>query len=215
MINGLFDKKKKMKIDPLQLKAMQDAKAAQEWMPIHDIKDHIAYRRDHHLVVAIRVQPVNIHLLSEKEQVVKIKSLHEALNGIDFPIQIFSVARPVDLDGYITKLEQKKDDADFKRKRLLDGYIKIAASKASSGEALERSFYVIFSQKKDKFNEAYIYEQALEIANNLSSAGLYSNVCDEQELRDLYFVLTHPVQASVERSPDSNFVLPMVYKGGA
>jgi len=141
--------------------------------------------------------------------------LLEALNGIDIPFQIFITAKPVDLDGYIAQLEALKEDANTKRKRLLEQYIKTASRKAASGKALERNFYIICSMIKDKkAGEAVLFEKAREIASNITSAALSSNVCDEQDLRELYFTFAHPVQSAVERSPLDNIKLPPIYREG-
>lgn len=212
MFKSIFPKNKKTE-NIHELSA--EEKAAQDWMPIYDIHNEIAFRRDQELVTAIKVQPVNIHLLSEKEQRVKISALHEVLNGIDVAHQFFSVAKPVDLDAYISELELYKEDASFRKTRILDHYIQVAAAKASSGTALERLFFVVLSRKRETNAEMLLYEQAKSIASNLTSAGLTADVCTEQELRDLYFITTHPAQASVERSPLDNILLPPIYEGGA
>ena len=212
IIESLFNKKQ---VDPEVTMRDRRQKAAQDWLPIFDIKDNTVYRRDGEIVSIVKIQPLNIKLLTANEQKVKINALLEALNGMDFSFQIFITAKPVDLDGYIAKLEMMKEYANTKRKRLLEQYIKTASRKASSGEALERNFYIICSMLKDKkAGEAVLFEKAREVAANLTSAGLSSHVCNEQDLRDLYFTFAHPVQSAVERSPLENIALPPLYSEG-
>lgn len=209
VINKLFNKGKNQSSSGTEIS--EEQKAAQDWMPVYDINGGFAYRRDKHIVAAIKVQPVNIHLLSKQEQKNKIKSLLEVLNGVEHPLQLFSIARPVDLDGYIAELENYKSNANLKKAKILDHYIQTAAAKAASGTALERSFYVIINDKQEKNAQVYLYEKAKAIAQNLTSAGLEAGVCDDQELRNLYFVFTHPAQASIERAPTNIYGLPMIY----
>lgn len=206
---------KKNKItDPEQVLRESKLKAAQEWLPIYDIKDNFSYRRDGHIVGGIKVQPMNIHLLSKSEQETKIRALLEALNGIDYHYQIFITAKPVDLDGYIQRLEDMKVEASIKRRRLLENYIKVASRKAAGGEAVERNFYLLQSLEKDqKFGEEFLFERVRELASNFTGADLNSNVCDEQELRNLYFVFANPAQSAVERAPLDNIGLPPLFQG--
>lgn len=204
----LFSKKKETEQDIMAEKE----KTAQNWMPVKDIYNQIMYRKDDTLAAAVKVQPINIHLLSITEQKVKINALFEALNGIDYPLQIFTIARPVDLDGYISKLNMmKQNEDDLRKRKLFDGSIQVAAQKATSGEALERDFYVVIAQENIKYVEAILLEKAKDLSNKLTSAGLISNVCTDQELRELNFVFTHPAQASIEKAPRDQFALPTFY----
>ncbi|MGE7828542.1 hypothetical protein [Paenibacillus sp. NPDC093718] len=189
--------------------------SSQSWVPIKDIHNNIIYRKDNVIVSAVRVQPINIALLSENEQVRKIKQLEEVLNGIDYKNQTLSIAKPVDLDAYILGLEQMKQEADTALiARLLNGYIQQAASKATSGEALERHFYILIDQalsKKAQHEEQVLLQKALELANGLTHAELLSHVCNDNELRDLQFIFSNPNQAAYERAPLNSQSLPPVF----
>lgn len=194
-------------------------KSTQSWLPIVDVNNRLIYRRDNYVIAAIRVQPNNIDLLSEKEKHMKIISLHEVKNGIDFEIQIFTIPRPVDLDGYIARLEvEREEESNLIKKRLLDGYIRQAAQLATTGEALERHFYVLLKQKltkNSKHDENEILARANELAMNLSGASLQSHVCNDQELRDVLFIFSNPSQAAFERAPNSSQeIIQAIYQGG-
>lgn len=222
MIKKLFNKEKSIKTPVKQQAAVPSSKnvpSTQSWFPVADIHSRMIFRRDGHLVSAIRVQPVNIHLLSDKEKRMRISSLHEVFNGVDFPLQILSISKPVDLDGYIARLEQmRNEETNFLKRRLLDGYIRQAATLATGGEALERHFYILISQAPSKKQQNDIHElmaKTNELSLNLTGAGLTSNVCSDQELRDLLFIFTNPTQASFERAPQtSEEMLQGIYMGG-
>lgn len=189
--------------------------STQEWFPIVDIHNGFIRRRDGHLVAAVRVSPVNIKLLSESEQKRKIKSLEEVMNGLDEHFQIMSIARPVDLDAYIASLnEMKINESDRIKNRLLAGIITNAAAMATSGEALERQFYILIQQdpsKRPQLDEQNLYRRANELAANLSGADLQSHVCNDEELRDLLFIFTNPNQAAYERAPFANTMFPTIW----
>lgn len=191
--------------------------STQSWLPVKDVFNGFIHRRDGALIAAIRVSPVNFNLLSDNEKLRKIKALEEVLNGIDHSFQIISIARPVDLDAYIASLDEMKNNApDRIKARLLAGYMQHAAAMATSGEALERQFYILIDQpasKKQQQDEAILYRKAMDLASSLSSADLSSHVCNDEELRDLLFIFTNPNQAAYERAPLTQVILPTLFTG--
>ncbi|MCY9763219.1 hypothetical protein M5X06_22150 [Paenibacillus alvei] len=189
--------------------------STQTWMPIKDINNNLLYRKDSMIVATIRVQPVNLDLLSNNEKSRKIKQLEEQINGINYKLQILSIAKPVDLDGFILKMEHAKQQADGNLEiRLLSHYIEQATYKAISGEALERHFYILIPAelgKKPELDEQMLIQRASELASSLTSAELFSHVCSDPELQDLQFIFNNPNQAAYERSPLTATSIPPVY----
>ncbi|MCP1312092.1 hypothetical protein [Paenibacillus tyrfis] len=192
-------------------------KSAQGWMPVKDVYNGFIHRKDGTLIAAIRIQPVNFNLLSETEKLRKIKALEEVLNGLDQPFQIISIARPVDLDAYIASLDEMKSNVtDRIKSRLLAGYMTHAAAMATSGEALERQFYILLDQpvsKNGQKDEANLFRRATELSLSFSGADLSGHVCNDEELRDLLFIFTNPNQAAYERAPVTQMILPTLFMG--
>lgn len=208
MIKKWFGKKKeKPPIDTTK-------NTSQDWLPIQDVHNSMIHRKDGYLLAAIMVSPVNIHLLTDVEKGRLIKSLEEVLNGIDDPFQIISIARPVDLDAYISELNSMKSDAqDQIKQRLLAGYMNHAAQMATSGEALERHFYILLDQapsKNQQIDISTLMTRSKELATSLSGSGLSAHVCNDVELRDLLFIFTNPNQAAYERAPANSIQFPTV-----
>ena len=195
--------------------AAKGTNSTQAWMPVTDVYNGFIHRRDGAIIAAIRIQPVNFELLSDNEKLRKIKLLEEVMNGMDFSFQIISIARPVDLDSFIGKMDELKNrTTDRIKSRLLVGYISHAAAMATSGEAVERQFYILLDEpvgKKPQQSEAQLFRRATDLATSLSSADLISHVCNDEELRDLLFVFTNPNQAAFERAPVTQITLPPVF----
>jgi hypothetical protein len=194
--------------------------STQAWMPVKDVYNGFIHRRDGAIIAAIRVQPVNFELLSDNEKLRKIKSLEEVMNGMSYSFQIISIARPVDLDAFIAKMDDMKNQttnhaSDRIKSRLLAGYMTHAAAMATSGEAVERQFYILLDQtvgKKSQQDEALLFRNATDLASSLTSADLVSHVCNDEELRDLLFVFTNPNQAAYERAPVTQITLPTLFR---
>lgn len=210
------DKKIKKKQKKEAEKKKEDKKAVQEWMPIFDV-DGGMKRRDDFLVMALEVIPKNIDLLSRNERKRIIANLHEIINGQQEYLSWVSLGRPVDLDQYLNNLEQKvKNTDDLVRKKILNIYIKQAVSMASSGETLERKFYiVIIEDQKIEHARQELENRIRELQSNLQAADLKSEICEDKELINLLFIFTHPTQAAFERTPEYlSPYLPTQYEGG-
>lgn len=181
--------------------------SVQEWLPFSDIHGGVIHRKDGSVVAVLRVQPFNLALKSANEKKRIISAVHEALNGQQEQFQILSLARPVDLDAYLCKLEDmtREITENSRRRRLLQNYLRYVASLVASGEALERRYYILLPQQVGKQAREEVLQRAHELAMDLERAGLKVNVCDDQEIVDLLFCFTHPVQAAFERAPSIAF----------
>lgn len=193
--------KKKPELTPEELQIQNRKKTAQQWIPIKDIDRNIVYRKDGFLVGMLRVQPENLDLLSDNEKKRKIESLTEELNGEREGLQIFCIGRPVDLSNYLGWLQEKaKMEQDFTRKMVLKGYIQQASEMASSGETTERRFYIIISKKEESKAEEEIINRLNDLNTKLQAAELTSDICEDDEIIDLYSLFVNPVQAAFEKS---------------
>ncbi|WP_038069262.1 MULTISPECIES: hypothetical protein [Thermoanaerobacterium] len=197
-------KNNKDKKDELKKKTVQD------WFPVKDIGDDMILLKDGRYVCVLRVWPLNIGLKSESEKKRIIQSMYEALNGLKDTMQIFTIGRPVDLDSYIGFLQSKsKEEVNMTKKRLLQEYLKYVASIVTSGEAIERRFFIMISGKEKEELKVKIHE----LASNLEKSGLKSDMASDQELIDVLFSFTHPAQAAFEKAPIFNGpYLPPVFE---
>lgn len=200
--NKSKSKSKKVELSKEEISQQINQKTAQQWIPISDIEGNIVYRKDNLITAMIRVQPENIALLSDNERRRKVEALAEGFNGEKEPMQIFCVGRPVDLNSYLEVLQEKaKMEQEFTRKMVLKGYIQQAAKMASSGETVERRFYIIISKKIiDSKSESELINRVNELQVKLMQAELTCDICYEDELMDVFSLFASPVQAAFERT---------------
>jgi len=204
----IFNKKKKIEVSEEEIIKQKRNKTANQWIPIADIENSIVYRKDNLLFGALRVQPENLELLSDREKRRKVEALAEELNGIKEGLQIFCIGRPVDLNNYLEWLQEKaKREQDFIRKQVLKGYIQQASRMASSGETTERRFYIILTQRQEHKAEEELLNRLEELQIKLQRAELTAHICQDDELLDLLSLFAHPIQASYERT-EIQYLLP-------
>ncbi|MGE4282322.1 MAG: hypothetical protein AB7G87_01235 [Clostridia bacterium] len=193
-------KKSKKSSSSEEVTSQNRQKTAQQWIPISDIDGFIVYRKDNLLVSMLRIQPQNLELLSDKEKKRKVDSFAEQLNGETEDLQIFCIGRPVDLNNYLDWLQEKaKMEQDYTRKAVLKGYIQQASYMASSGETMERRFYMIIIKKMAEKAEIDLRNRVTELQNKLSQAEIISHICNDDEIMDVYSLFAHPIQASFEK----------------
>lgn len=181
--------------------------SVQAWLPFYDVNMGFLWRRDSHIVAAVSIEPINLALLSEKEQKRKVHLLFEVLNSLEQDWSWTVLQRPVDLDEHIARKEEKRNqETHYMRRRILDSSIRNAAKVAGSGEAIELMFYFLLVgnlSKKQAMDIQDLSSRAHELADNLTGAELKSHVCDDQEIRELEFIFLNPLQAAFERAPES------------
>ncbi|MEG6566034.1 hypothetical protein V6B95_03540 [Thermoanaerobacterium saccharolyticum] len=206
---GLLKKEKALKNDK-EKKDELKKKTVQDWFPVKDVGNDMILLKDGRYVCVLRVWPLNIGLKSENEKKRIIQSMYEALNGLKDTMQIFSIGRPVDLDSYIGFLQSKsKEEVNMTKRKLLQEYLKYVASIVTSGEAIERRFFIMLSNKEKEELKVKIHE----LASNLEKSGLKSDVTSDQEIIDMLFSFTHPSQAAFEKAPSfSGPYLPPVFE---
>jgi hypothetical protein len=178
------------------------------WLPLDEIRGYTAKAGDGRYSAFLRVVPVNLSLKSDNEKKRVVSALHEAVNGLKEPVQVFSSGRPIDLDGYIRHIGEKSAaETNPVKKRLLKEYLRYTSGLVSEGEAHERRFYFVLSRE----NEEATLAAAGELAGALRAAGLESHLCDAQEILNLLFCFFNPEKAALEKTGPPSKMLPAVY----
>lgn len=212
MLKGVKAKSKKETVSAEQLEQQQRQRTAQQWMPVADINRNTIVRKDNTLVGILRIQPINIELLSDSERKKKVEALVEGLNGQNEAMQFFCIGRPVDLNSYLEWMQDKaRAEQDFTRKMLLKGYIQQASRTATSGETTERRFYLIISKEIKPKAEDELSNRLENLKAALSQAELESHICNEDELMDVLSLFANPIQAAFEQV-ELEYQIPSILK---
>jgi hypothetical protein len=199
--------KRKPKPDAAQVLAQIEKKSAQDWLPFKDIFSGAMYKRDGSIVAVLRVDPLNISLKSEGEKQRIISAVHEAINGQREPFQIICLPRALDLDHYLSSLNDRlKNTTDNLKRRLLAEYVRYVAGLVTEGDVLERRYYLLLEQKpgsgKRQNQGEELQKRCHEFAGNLGASGLRVNICNDSQIIDLLFSFLAPRQAAYESAPD-------------
>ena len=199
--------KRKPRPDAAQVQAQIEKKSAQDWLPFKDIVGNAIHKRDGSMVAVLRVDPLNISLKSDHEKQRIISAVHETLNGQREPVQIICLPRALDLDQYLSSLNDRlKNTTDNLKRRLLAEYVRYVAGLVTEGDVLERRYYILLEQKpgagKRQNQREELQKRCHEFAGNLGASGLRVQMCGDPEIIDLLFSFLAPLQAAYESAPD-------------
>src|SRR5437868_15128670 len=84
-----------------------NAKAAQEFIPVKEVRDGIIVLKDGGLRAIVLANSVNLSLKSDDEQKATILQFQNFLNTLDFPVQITVQSRKLDIRPYLLLLENR------------------------------------------------------------------------------------------------------------
>ncbi len=152
------------------------------------------YLDNDRLLAGIKISSINLSLLFDEEQQAKVSQLKKALNSIDYPIKIFCVDKPINLDNNLNILGSKIKQAKNKYKiRLLEEDYDFISSLNNRKSVVNREFYLIVEE--DLANENLLNQKVNDLIQEFSSIGLTSFRVSSEEWRDLLYVLLNPVSS--------------------
>ncbi|MES2930616.1 MAG: hypothetical protein V4665_02430 [Patescibacteria group bacterium] len=123
-----------------------NARAAQEFVPIKEVRDGIVILKDGGLRAILIVSSINLSLKSSEEQAAIISQFQGFLNGLDFPAQIVMQSRRLDIRPYLLTLEERlKSQTESLLKIQTKEYIDFIRSFTDEVNIMTKSFFVVVS----------------------------------------------------------------------
>lgn len=152
------------------------------------------YLDNDRLLAGIKINSINLSLLFDEEQQSKVSQLKKVLNSIDYPIKIFCVDKPINLDNNLNILGSKIKQTKNKYKiKLLEEDYDFISSLNNRKSVVNREFYLIVEE--DLTNENLLNQKVNDLIQEFSSIGLTSFRVSSEEWRDLLYVLLNPVSS--------------------
>ena len=121
-----------------------NAKAAQEFVPIKEVRDGIIVLKDDSLRAIVLANSINLSLKSDEEQKATILQFQNFLNTLDFSIQISVQSRRLDIRPYLLLLEDRmKVQNEPLLKLQTKEYIEFIRNFTDSVSIMTKSFFVV------------------------------------------------------------------------
>ncbi len=181
---------------PKQLKNDQineNQKTAQEFVNVKDIHDRFLYTRDGQIIAYIKIHPISIDLFSdsEKEQISKV--LTAELSSVQKPFKFLAVSRPVDITPLVNEYQSLlSETTDQKQKELLRHEIMEISNFATSGEVIERNFFIMLWSRYQEGIESDLIKECQEMIQKFESVNIHCDIIKEQEITRLCNSINNP-----------------------
>lgn len=185
-------------------------KTCNEEINIKDIKNNFLYTNDNKIMCFIKIQPLNLYLLSKKEQKLIIRQLSAELSSETKEMKFFSIARPVDVADLIDDLQEKANNClDQIQKGLLKKHINETIRLTFTGEAVERQNFLIIWQEMNDYAEKDLLKRGMELVNKFANCNIKCEILQEQYIIQLCSGFTNMNFAFKEDSDYEDY-MPMI-----
>lgn len=207
------------------------AASTQHFLDIAEIKDNTIIMKDGSLRSAVLVSSVNFALKSEEEQNAVVQGYMLFLNSLDFPLQVITQSRELNVDKYLETLKEKEKAHTNELLRIqMAGYRQYVEELVSLGEIMSKRFYVIVpyegaqdkkksfmsrlgsifspaqtirvSKKKFQENKLGLDRHVDHVRSGLLSFGVTSVVLDTQSLIELFYNTYNPAISKNQKLAD-------------
>ncbi|MBN2585059.1 hypothetical protein JXA59_00195 [Patescibacteria group bacterium] len=200
-------------------KKQKISSSTQKYLPFKSIKEGVIVMKDGGLRAVLMVNSINFNLKSQDEQTALLNSYQSFLNSLGFPIQITIQSRILDLDDYLTHLENitKAQNNELLQLQSQE-YIAFVREMIGVANIMSKTFYVtipysptlaatgnfltrLFSKKpitatgRFKEDKEELLRRAGLVANGLAPMGLSSALLNTEELIDLLYSSYNPDSA--------------------
>lgn len=172
---------------------------ANEFINVKDIRDRFLYTRDGFIISYIKINPISIDLYSdnEKEQICRV--LTAELSSIQKPFKFLAVSRPVDISPLITEYSRLlSETTDQMQKSLLRSEMMVMSNYATSGDVVERQFYIMLWKKYKQGIEQDLLKEVYEFTSKFEASNIMCQIIKEQEIIRLCNLVNNPAYVHLD-----------------
>lgn len=202
-----------------------------QYLDVVEVRDNVVVMRDGTLRAVLLCSSINFALKSEDEQNATIQAYVGFLNSLDFSFQIVIQSRKLNIDGYLSKLQEAEKQQPNELLRVQIGeYVSYIKELVSLGDIMTKRFFVVVpynphSDKRRSFWERFTsvisaarsvklsredftrYAEALErrisfVTQGLASLSVSAARLDTQSLIELYYTTYNPDVREQEKLVD-------------
>jgi len=173
-------------IDFLKFKKNTSDITCNQEINIKDIRNNFLYTNDNKIFCYIKIHPLNLFLLSNKEKQSIINQLSAELSSETKPMKFFSIARPVEVTNVIDDLQNLQNESlNQTQKMLLRLHISNILQLTMSGDRVERQNFLIIWQDINDYSEKDILKRAMELTNKFAVCNIKTEILNESQIIQL------------------------------
>lgn len=192
----------------------KNTQSLNEFLNIKNIKENYLYTLDEQVISFIKVNPMNIELLSDKELEEKMDSSSIEFSNEQYPYKIIVVPRAVDISDYIREQEELRNKlTDDTCIEIINNRIISTTEMIENKNIIENEFYImIYDSNKDNI-EIELNKRANNWVGRLKNCGLKSEILEERDIILLIKSFTIPEFARMEGTDYRDNIVQIKRKG--
>lgn len=192
----------------------KNTQSLNEFLNIKDIKGNYLYTLDEQVISFIKVNPMNIELLSDKELESKMDFASIEFSNEQFPYKIIVIPRAVDISDYIREQEELRNKlTNDVCIEIINNRIISTTEMIENKNIIENEFYImIFDANKDNI-EIELNKRANNLISRLKNCGLKSEILEERDIILLVKSFTIPEFARTEGTDYRDNIVQIKRKG--
>lgn len=157
------------------------SKYTEDWIPVKAIENGMIILDNKSRVTGVKIRPRNIFILDQGTQDNVIIGLKNFYNTIDFEFWLISADRPVDISGYLARLQLLYNQASNPAIRKLINQDILKANSFMDNNVTDTEYYILFKEK----NLEMIQKKLRTIITGLANCGLDSTQTSNDDLRTI------------------------------
>ena len=196
------------------LRKKKKIQSLNEFLNIKNIKRNYLYTLDNQIMIFIKVNPINIELLSNSELEKKIDSDAIEFSNEQYPYKIMVIPRAVDISGHIHEQEQlKKTLKDDVCIEIINNRIIATMEIVENKNIIENEFYIMLYDNYRDNIEHELNKRVNSWINRLNNCELRCEVLEERDIILLMKSFTIPEFARTETADYTDNILKTKRKG--
>lgn len=157
------------------------SKYTEDWIPVKAIENGMIILDNKMRVTGVKIRPRNIFILDQSTQNNVIIGLKNFYNTVDFDFWLISADRPVDITGYLARLQllYNQTQSPVIRKMINQDIMK--ANNFMDNNVTDTEYFILFKEK----NQEMIQKRLRTIITGLANCGLDSSQTSNEDLRTI------------------------------
>ena len=155
------------------------SKYTESWVPVKGIENGVIILDNKYRVTGVKIRPRNIFILDGATQENTIIALKNFYNTVDFDFWLISADRPVDISGYLARLQLLYNQTPSPVIRKLINQDIMKANDFMDNNVTDTEYYILFKEK----NMDMIQKRLRTIITGLANCGLDSAQTSNEDLR--------------------------------
>lgn len=171
----------------------------QDFTNVLDINKGFLYTKDGLIIRFVRILPISVGLLSDREINTLTKQLTSELSAEREEFSFLAISRPVDVQPLLEQYMEMKYQTDNSiQKELLQKEIENMAEFSFGEEVVEKQFYFYLHMEMREDAEQELKKRTQDFAEHFEATGIRTEILKDEEIIRLCNLVNNPSVVNVE-----------------